>query len=1103
MATLVAPPEIFSAYAVAAVDPALYQRPDLKIDPYLAAGTHLRVYAGMGMSFPIAPFAVFPTKSSRNRLFTLDPTGAEVNDNLVFLSREVEASIGLNLPQLRFGATVRVDLVSEDAAIEWVVLQDQHGRIIYGRDRPLWNFAAPVIHRLRMGGDGEVRIEPREVDLDTFFGVGLGEGSNYVIGLPVRDLQTGQPGRHNWYLGLHDPDTGMMRVEEGAPQTLNRMDVPLGPFAPVSGSDERDRIAALIDSDPDFHRRLFEMLNHDAFPWAQINEPVPRPVQTTAVQAAHLRPASLLQMAAMDPGMARYLGFSALYKEWPNLCDRTHEGSSDWDTFGVVGLFAIDPRAVERLRLDLEDPTQGNSGALLGKLIDAISGLTGELDAGDLVLEQIHRARDRGAVPAVFATFAAPVLPPLPPTLPTPEIVTHHWQASDGTVPSDNYRAGFAFPDIPMVSLTALGRDSGSGVKTAHRLIGADRAVPAAMGYELEPNARQRFLGRKRRVQRHAGLLADQDIDEARGETTCYFAASDQFGRFGEPSERLLGPPPRPRPPKPTLRSWLERPGVVTETTASPGKLKVTVAVPRFAPGDRFTTDEVKLLGRVIVVPRLDDLAAGALPLVRLDLKFNNQVRPIDLRTPGFFDESFDLPKVSPGWQGSMVLTGCYFDAAGTDSAIDEQVIEFADLRPPPVNETGVGLFWTSAPGLSPEVELKLTWKGVPNSRYRVYLTDAVGLGLSADADRTLTRAQVAVDGCNRMRNGFEIRRENFRLLTDTPILADHLGYTRFTARLPRSLSPVQFLRVVPVGHQGVEADFAKCPIVPVAVPESRHPVPPRLEGIVDAVTSRATLIVTADGFDRDRLKAEEPGLFQPGEPGTAEPEFRLRRAVGAVAEPIYARVVGSGKLTLVDAAATPPLFSASLSDPAGDQGLEAFVRYTYWAEVRLPPERRGPAGVPLLDPAGGIRAPDAVSRESHARPFSSLSAPRQLMRVPDMPPSAPQNATASRTVDAAGNVTVSIALAHPPQLHVKAIDQYRLAVWTQWGAGPLTPIDNVDGTALPDGRWPVISSGQITSKLSTPESDASASLLRLRIGYVDPLGRLGSLTELAVPGAG
>ncbi len=75
--------------------------------------------------------------------------------------------------------------------------------------------------------------------------------------------------------------------------------------------------------------------------------------------------------------------------------------------------------------------------------------------------------------------------------------------------------------------------------------------------------------------------------------------------------------------------------------------------------------------------------------------------------------------------------------------------------------------------------------------------------------------------------------------------------------------------------------------------------------------------------------------------------------------------------------------------------------------------------------------------------------------------------------MDGAGNVTVSIALAHAPQLHVKAIDQYRLPVWTQWGAGPLTPIDNVDGTPLLDGRWPVISSGQITSKLSTPESDA------------------------------
>jgi hypothetical protein len=121
------------------------------------------------------------------------------------------------------------------------------------------------------------------------------------------------------------------------------------------------------------------------------------------------------------------------------------------------------------------------------------------------------------------------------------------------------------------------------------------------------------------------------------------------------------------------------------------------------------------------------------------------------------------------------------------------------------------------------------------------------------------------------------------------------------------------------------------------------------------------------------------------------------------------------------------------------------------------------------------------MRKETYRSLSATLSAPRQLMRVPGMPPPAPRNATASRTVDGAGNVTVSIALAHAPQLHVKAIDQYRMAVWTQWGAGPLTPIDNVDGTPLLDGRWPVINSGQITSKLSTPEGDASASPREVR----------------------
>src|SRR5690606_17011677 len=98
-------------------------------------------------------------------------------------------------------------------------------------------------------------------------------------------------------------------------------------------------------------------------------------------------------------------------------------------------------------------------------------------------------------------------------------------------------------------------------------------------------------------------------------------------------------------------------------------------------------------------------------------------------------------------------------------------------------------------------------------------------------------------------------------------------GEVVFTTTFPRSLATVQFLRVVPLGPDGAEPPFEQCGILPVAVPESRRPPAPKIEGGVDPATGHATLTVSTEEFDRSVLVRDEPGLFRPGDPGAEAPQ--------------------------------------------------------------------------------------------------------------------------------------------------------------------------------------------------------------------------------------
>ncbi|MFB9266612.1 hypothetical protein ACFFWD_26225 [Bradyrhizobium erythrophlei] len=1088
MPTLFAPPEIMSGYSFA-VDGS---------DEDLPKGTHLRIFAGTGGSFPLAPFVVFKIRSrqSEPRRIVVSDRGGNVVGGLDLGNLGV-ANVTLVTADTDQQRTVRVDLHPDaDDRLKRAALLDQRSRTIAERAHPRWMFSAPVMHRLRLEGiAASVGISTRRIEISDVSGREKPGELGGIFGLPIQ-------GVFPWYFGTLTRNAGLKQVERGAPQRLNVMDQPDGPFDPVGPDDELARVNALLAAPQPgggVEAMVSRLVNDGAAPWKQIDKHQ-QLSESGVMQFANTPRLSSLQFAAMDPGLARFLGFAGTIDDLPDLDDR-----GGWDCLAVIGTFAIDPKAFEqggKRGKDLLTTAPGESALFKVQLL-ALDDGTGKAEDGlKKVVDRVQRAQ---FVVRTFVAAIAPVPPWLPPSLPKPQPTELRWERGSATTPSSRYRAGFAFQHPPLAFLTAVAEEEAGLWRSRHTFIEvgnhvpAQRATPRTFGHEMEALSRIRLYGGGGGTIASAGIISEQHISAETATRNFRFAVSDFFGRFGSTIEAVIAPPARPVPPPPILRFNVEPAAVDPNSAAnvSPGDIRITLAVPRLPPAERFTAAEEPSLASAILVPRLDDLAAGAFRIDHIEL--GGLV--IDLSTPGLQSVSLPLPALSPQQSAAFNLSARFVDDSGAQSATAEVGIPFADPRPPKVIPSGIGLFWTSAPGPAPNVELKLTWPAANGSLHRVYLTDQQGLGLAASdlhqpgtpADVTPSRGRVGAVGAKKVVSGAVVSKTVFRLLTDPPIKAGPTGAVA-TIELPRSLSTVQFLRIVPLSDAGIEAPFDSCGIVPIAVPDSRRPVAPGIDGSIDTVTGIASLTVRTEGFDLVTLRRDEPGLFDAAAPGNEPPKFRMRRAAGVVPDPIYAREIAAGPLELKDGA-----FSADITDDNGGAGLVPFVRYAYWAEVRLPPERNLPAGVVPLAPPGGVTALDPASPPNHPRPVSLPSAPRILMRVPPDPPQAlaPANVTAVRTI-IGGACSVTVTVANPPQAHAKAVAQFCLAAWSQWAGQPIEPVRIVNGESL-DGSFPPLGQPLVLS-IVVPAGINPSGPLTLHLAVVDPLARMSEIALVPVP---
>jgi hypothetical protein len=764
----------------------------------------------------------------------------------------------------------------------------------------------------------------------------------------------------------------------------------------------------------------------------------------------------------MDPGVGRYLGLVGTF-------DERSDGSIPL-AYIAIGLFvfprigrAPDGRTIVASLGPQQPVVEALANAFVARLgaQPMLDRLNERYNGGTTLLTRLLGIETRGLL-----AIAGAVPPADTPRLDAPILGNASWLDGGGR-PSTSFRQDLLFPAPPLGSLVALGRLEEGAWATRHATI--DLPAPA----NPSRRALAMLLGRTQAKPKLAsanaalgsymrrGLISDAPVPASQGPATYRAALADLFGRFGAPVQFDVPAPARPRPPVPAPQPELvfDGPEGVGGPPASPGHVDVVVSVPSVA-----------------------NLAAGSLDIAALRMAFDAAalpdvaIAPIAAGASQVVTTRIDLPALLVGESRVGLLTAQFVDTAGAASDAAQVSIRYGDRRRPYVVPTGLGLIWTSRPGPAPDVELKLTWPGVPGTRYRVYVADQKSLGVAGDS-----RADVALTGGQRERAGTLGGRDRFRLLTEPPLEAVG-GTVTLNESLPRSLATVQFLRVVPLTSQGREAEFDKCGVVPVAVPTDRGPPPPGVHAAVDAATGVATITIEAPGLDLVELQAAEPGLFEdPPDPAATAPQFRLRRASGSVSEPVYAREIARGPLHITRNGGNV-LFTAEVADPGA---LDPFVRYSYWAEVRMPPERRLAPGIVEIPPADGVKPVVPAQLADIARPYSAFSAPVTALHAPSPPVPALAGGVANVIIDGA-NVRASLAAPTTPAVSPQAIAPYRLRIWEQWGNAAMGPaIDvEVDGSAL---AW---------EGASVTAAD-HARPLTLRFVTIDPLGRESALTVL------
>ncbi|WP_426163648.1 hypothetical protein [Sandarakinorhabdus sp. DWP1-3-1] len=915
--TWMAPPRLLSGVGID--DPG---------DPHLAKGGHIRLFANPALGLPVAPIIVSRTILDADRLKRLGRRVIEWRDsNGLLLTPPFDVVPGNPvygtlppMPQARC-IWIRVDMTPQRQLppIDPRLPLDPRrrlGDIVIDRPR---RDPADVLRPLLQGGLqlaqmetsllGPAVVQSRSTAPYMLAGSHIARirvsGSGTVRGVTWVDANSlkGEDGKRwtMWslphdsaprYLSLPDPrGRAKDRVANGAPKREAMYDAPgATPATAPAFADPVDHDVTRVVKryDGDLEKAVDRLVGDLSAPPSELVDTVASrdEISGRVVGTINVNLLAAVQLASVDPGMARWLGFADTDPEVPGLPAQTlvlYWIDSWWDSRAVPskGLFG---KLINSDILGAKNDPEVFRRTFDGKVPDAVRAL---VNMGTIIPLIVGVPPDRPLRPAMGALLGGPWNTTLVPPAAARQV----------TVPLSG---------LTGANVLAFARSGAAGPEALHEKCPDGGRLPIS-----------------------AALLPDA-LTPGRGEVYDRFsppdpiryrvAQADWFGRWSEWNEAQSPPGIRPRPPRPVPELFYTQPDIPDPMHDAPlaGSINVRVAVPQplqLPPGSQVvTTLEMTLNGGA---PELVAVPGGALEL--------------------------DLTRVGPALArcatGAITLTCRWRDAAGMFSdPSPEMGRDIKDPRPPAAIVIPEVLAYGSRPDVTGKSRIQLRWTNSPGqATTRVYQSDETTLltvlekaGASTQGIRDAIAAapnpaaRAAIFVANKARFG----RTAFELVNPDGFTAQ-----AFEHKVSGSLRVLVFYRIVPVSAASVEGRIGDSALVPYGIPNSGPPATP--------------LLIVKPVFDAgDATPVQAQVIIRVPQGPVQAGEYRLRRS--AVESRIVERmpVARTGSVPPLAAGAGPEAMQevATLRDTGGNEFrtpdvLLPWTAYSWVVEVRGGPE--------------------------------------------------------------------------------------------------------------------------------------------------------------------
>ncbi|NWK95836.1 hypothetical protein DM806_09130 [Sphingobium lactosutens] len=678
------------------------------------------------------------------------------------------------------------------------------------------------------------------------------------------------------------------RVARGAIQREQLYDAPNADAASAPAfADPMGHEVNRIDArySPDLETMLDRLLTDTSQPAVYLTEPVQSRDDLTGqvVGTINLNLLATMQMAAVDPGMSRWLGLADTDEETRSL------------PTGTILLYWVD---------GWWDGAELPKRSLLIRLLRA--ALRNEPDAAEAFRRRFDRDPPRNTGWLMNLGTIIPLIVGIPPDRPQRPglgaITSGPWNSSL-IPPAAARQVTLPLSGLSPAGQLAFARVDANGPVALHEKAPDGGALPVTAA--VLPDAQAPGLGEL------YDQLAPPDATRYR------VAQTDWFGRWSDWVEGLAPAAERPYPPRPVPELFYSQPPIPNPMHSNPlyGLVRIRVGV-----------------------PQPSQLPAGSLAIANLEVVLNDGVPELIPVPPNGIN--LDFVRAGPALEragiGTVKLVCRWQDSAGRFSDPSPPIErDVRDPRPPVAVVLPETLAYGSRPDVTGKSRIQIDWQASPGqAAYRVYHSDETTLMTALEREGAATvsiRAAIAAAPNAAARAAIFIANKNrFDKTRFEAISPDGFTATRFEHRVSGSLRVLVFYRIVPMSLANVETPFDESAMVPFGIPNSGPPSTPLLvvKPLVEAGVPQAAVHIRV-----------------PQGPVVAT-EFRLRRSIVESRDPLRMPVAltgivpplppGAGAEVMQEVVSFRDLGGSELKSP---DPLRPWTAYSWAVEVRGAPE--------------------------------------------------------------------------------------------------------------------------------------------------------------------